>query len=132
VGEFIKISDNYLISTALSHFVNEKTLLKISLITTILGLVFLFFYAEQFDLRALETADLPEEKVQLKGIIKTLQMKDKVAFMVIEGERVETTPVVVFPPEELFLQAGDYVEVVGTVEEYQGKKEVVASSVVLK
>lgn len=111
---------------------NEKTLLKISLAATILGLTFLFFYAGQFDLRAIENANLPEEKVQLQGIIKTLQMKDKVAFMVIEGQRVETTPVVVFPPEELFLKAGDYVEIVGTVEEYQGKKEVVASSVILK
>ncbi|MEK6950471.1 MAG: OB-fold nucleic acid binding domain-containing protein [Nanoarchaeota archaeon] len=111
---------------------NEKTLLKISLAATILGLAFLFFYAGQFDLRALEKVNLPEEKVQLQGRIKSLQMKDKVAFMVVEGERVETTPVVIFPPEELFLNVGDYVEIVGTVEEYQGKKEVVASSVVLK
>lgn len=118
---------------------NEATLLKISLVVTILGLLLLFFSAGQFDLspRTLEKANLPEEKVQLQGIIKSLQSKDlpsndKVIFMVIEGERVETTPVVVFPPEELFLKAGDYVEIVGTVEEYKGKKEVVASKVVLK
>ncbi len=119
---------------------DEQTLLKISLVVTILGLLLLFFSAGQFELspRTLEKANLPEEKVQLQGTIKSLQSKDspsgkdKVVFMVIEGERVETTPVVVFPPEELFLKEGDYVEIVGTMEEYKGKKEVVASSIVLK
>lgn len=111
---------------------NQKNLLRVSLAVTLLGLVFLFFYAGQFDLRTVENINLPEEKVQLAGTIKSLSMKDKVAFMEVEGEKIETIPVVLFTPEELFLKTGDYVEIVGTMEEYKGKKEVIASSVVVK
>jgi len=37
-----------------------------------------------------------------------------------------------FKDSEIFLEEGDYVEVTGTVEDYNGKKEVIANKVVKK
>lgn len=112
----------------------EKTLIKVSVLMVIVGLFFLFLYAEKVPLKPVQQLDSykPEEKVLMTGTINRVSSKDKVTFLELEGERIETNDVIVFPDEELFLQQGDYVEISGTVEEYNGKKEVIASKIVKK
>ncbi len=112
----------------------EKTLFKVSLLLAFLGLAFLFFYAEEVDLKVVENLDnsLPEETVKLRGVVQSINKQEKVLFLNLEAERMETMDIVVFPEEELFIQEGDYVEITGTVEEYQGKKEVIASTIIKK
>ena len=39
--------------------------------------------------------------------------------------------VVVFNDEEIYLKKGDYVEISGEVEEYKGKKEIIASEITI-
>lgn len=112
----------------------EKTLLKIALLMALLGLVILYFYSTELDLKAIEnlnTASL-EQEIKIRGIVQRLSFQDKVIFFTVSGQRTETLDVVVFEDEPLFLKEGDLVEVTGILEEYQGKKEVIASSVVLK
>jgi len=100
----------------------------------LVGLAFLYFYAGEVEMPT--TSQLsntaPEEKVQIKGIISRVSQQDKVAFIELQGERIETMNVVLFADEEAYLQEGDYVEIVGTVEDYQGKKEVIASQIIKK
>lgn len=98
------------------------------------GLIFLFFYAEEVELKSVARIDseLPEEEVRISGRISRLSDHDKVMFLELQGERIETIDVILFKEEDLFLHEGDYVEITGTVEEYEGKKEVIASKVVLK
>ncbi len=112
----------------------EKTLFVVSLVIAVLGLLFLFFYAEEVDIRSVGQLDtaLPQEQVLVQGIVTRMGGNDKVLFLEIAGERVENIEVIVFKEEDIYLQEGDYVEITGTVEEYQGKKEVVASTVVKK
>ncbi len=112
----------------------EKTLYLISVMVILLGLPFLFFYADEADLPSVARIDseLPEEKVRVSGRITRLSDHDKVIFLELQGERIETMEIVLFKEEEIFLHEGDYVEVSGTVEEYRGKKEVIADKVVLK
>lgn len=112
----------------------ERTLLQISIVMIIVGLAFLYFYAEEVEVPAAErlAALLPEEKVKIHGIISRINQQDTVAFIELQGERIETVDVILFAGEELYLQEGDYVEITGTVEEYQGKKEVIASSITKK
>lgn len=112
----------------------EKTILKISLVIALLGLSFLFLYAEELDLNVVENVDTVEleEEVKLKGTVSRLTVKDKVAFIELEGKKVEKTDVILFNDEDLFLKEGDYVEIEGTVEEYNDKREVIANKVVLK
>jgi len=110
----------------------EKTLYKISMIMIIVGLGILFIYASELDLKAIEKVEtLPSsEPLKLSGTITKLNTQGDTLFLEVEGSRVETTPIIVFSEEELFLQEGDFVEVTGVVEEYNGEKEVVASKII--
>lgn len=100
----------------------------------LVGLAFLYFYAEEVQLPNAQKLDniAPEEKVHLQGIISRLNQQDKVVFIELQGERIETTNVISFTDEELYLKEGDMVDIIGTVEDYQGKKEVIASHIVKK
>lgn len=112
----------------------EKTLIKISVIVTVLGLSFLFLYAQTLYLEA--KADLefasPTEKVLMKGTVKNLRVTDKAVFFELEGEKIVQTDIILFPDESIYLREGDHVELTGQVEEYKGEKEVIADEVVLK
>ncbi len=112
----------------------EKTLIQISYLTLILGLAFLFFYSHGFDFSpssdpaAIESA----EKVLMKGQVKNLKVTDKAVFFKLEGEKVITTNVILFPENSIYLKEGDYVEINGQMEEYKGEKELVADKIILK
>ena len=112
----------------------ESTLYKTSLLILLLGLGFLFLYSQEFDLKVVETIDSQslDQTVKLKGVVQSLRVSDKALFLKVTGERIETTEVIFFPQEEVFLQEGDTVEIIGTVDQYRGKKEVIASKVTLK
>ncbi len=112
----------------------ERTILQISIIMAIIGLAFLYFFAEEIELPTAQQLEniAPEEKVRIQGIIGRLSQQDKVAFIELQGERIETMDVILFTDENIYLHEGDYVEIIGTVEDYRGKKEVVASKIVKK
>src|SRR3989338_5347271 len=112
----------------------EQILLKISLAVIIVGMLFLFLYTESIDLPVSNSlGTLPtSEIVKVKGIVRSVQTFDKVAFVQLDAERMEKMDILLFQEKNLFLKKGDYVEVEGTVEEYQGKKEVIANKIVLK
>ncbi len=112
----------------------EKTLVKLSLIITVLGLSFLFVYARLFDFEP--TADvetsLSSEKVLMKGTVKNLQVTDKAVFFELEGEKIVQTDIILFPDSSIYLREDDHVELTGQVEEYKGEKEVIAEKIVLR
>jgi DNA/RNA endonuclease YhcR with UshA esterase domain len=113
---------------------HEKTVEKIALIVLIFGLAFLFLYAEDLELKTITSIDeLPaEEEVKIGGTITSIRQHEKVSFIQVEGQKVETINILVFDEPNLFLQVGDYVEVEGSVEEYKGKKEVIGNEVVVR
>ncbi len=112
----------------------EKTLYQVSLIMILVGLGILFIYASELDLKAIEKIEtLPSsEPVKISGTVTKMSTQEGTLFLEVEGNRVERMNVIVFSDEDLFLQEGDYVEVSGTVEEYNGEKEIVASKVIKK
>lgn len=112
----------------------EKTLYQVSFSLVLVGLLILLFYADNLNLEAVTHLDevKSSEPIKLQGKITQLTTKDKALFLQLEGQTAITTDVVIFANEELFLQEGDNVEISGTIEEYNGKKEVVASKVVKK
>jgi DNA/RNA endonuclease YhcR with UshA esterase domain len=111
----------------------EKSLFKISFIIVTLGLVFLFFYSSNLNLNAIESIEtaIVEETVKINGVISRISNHENVVFLVVEGQKTETMEIVVFN-ENLYLKQGDQVEITGQIEEYKGKKEIIASSVALK
>lgn len=112
----------------------EKTIYKVSLVLIIVGLIILLFYVDQLDFKAVATLDdvKNSELVQLTGEVTKVTTQDKATFLEVEGCKMEKNTVIVFDDEEQFLQEGDSVEITGLVEEYNGKKELIASKVVKK
>ena len=112
----------------------EKQLIKISLIVASIGLLILLFFADSFELVAVNNIENieNEQEVKLKGVITRLTQLDKVVFIELEGQQAIKSDVILFPNEELYLQEGNYVEIIGTIEEYNNKKEVIANEIILK
>jgi len=117
-----------------SQRVEEKTIFITSLIITLIGLLFLYFYADEFTTEAVQNIDnIPKTtEVKITGTIRELTTKDKVTFLTIEGEQTITTNAILFQKEELFLHEGDYAEITGNVEDYNGKKEIIISKLIIK
>ena len=113
---------------------NEKIILQISVAVIILGLGFLFIYAQELDLKVIPRVEdaLPSQAITLTGTIDQLKPQGKAIFIKLTGSTVTKTDVILFTDEDIFLHPGDYVEVSGTVEEFNGKKEVIGNKVVLK
>lgn len=113
---------------------DEKTIQKVAIITTVLGLLVLFFYAQDVKLDVVDQIDnLPSsEDVRIQGVITKLTKKDTVYFLTVEGQRPEIMDVVLFPDRDIYLQEGNFVYVQGTVEEYNGKKEIIAEEIAIK
>ena len=112
----------------------EKTVVQLSLIITVLGLSFLFVYAQTVDFEytpELETSR-ESEKVAMKGTVKNLKVTDKAIFFDLEGEKIVHTDVILFADSSIYLRDGDHVELTGQVEEYKGEKEVIAEKIVLR
>jgi DNA/RNA endonuclease YhcR with UshA esterase domain len=112
----------------------EKQLIKVSLIVAIVGLLILFFFADSLELTATNNIENieNEQEVKLQGTITRLTQLEKVVFIELEGKQVVKSDVILFPDEEIYLQEGNYVEIIGTIEEYNNKKEVIANEIILK
>ncbi|MBI1968821.1 OB-fold nucleic acid binding domain-containing protein [Candidatus Woesearchaeota archaeon] len=109
----------------------EKTVLKIALVTLLLGFSFLLLYAGEVTIPTAAHLDElpPQEEVKIAGVIQRLSREENVLFLTVDGQRTETLQIIAFPDEEPYLKEGDFVEVIGLVEDYNGKKEVVAGSI---
>ncbi|MBT4935261.1 hypothetical protein HOL21_04790 [Candidatus Woesearchaeota archaeon] len=112
----------------------EKMLIKVALAITLLGLTFLFFYADEFTIEIADRIDtIPaEEKVRIAGEVTRVSTHENVIFLEVEGKRTETMDIIVFNDEDLYVKKGHYVDIVGVVEDYKGKKEVIAERVEVK
>ena len=100
----------------------------------VLGLIFLFFYSEGLNLENVIRIDesYAEDEIKITGEISKISVQDKVVFIEISGQQIIKTDAIVFSDEEIFLEEGDIVEITGVVEEYNGKKEIIANKVLKK
>lgn len=111
----------------------ENTVKRISIAVMIVGLTFLFFYAQTIKLPVAEELEgIHSSAIQMRGTVKNLQVTDKAIFFELEGEKIVRTDVILFPDSSIYLHEEDQIELSGQVEEYQGKKELVAEKIVLK
>jgi len=115
---------------------HDRTLLKIALVGSIAGVALLFAFSEQFSVSEQTISrldELPEgQEVDVTGVVLRATDKGKVLFLDIAEEKVEKVTVVLFKDREMQVKEGDYVRVVGSLEEYQGKKEIVGNKVEVK
>ena len=114
--------------------ISAKQLTRLVIITSFIGLAILFFYSGNLELDPISSLDgLREDSaVVIRGKVGRVTQLDKVAFMEVENEKIEETTVVLFTDRDVWLHQGDYVEILGTLEEYEGEMEVIGHSVKVK
>jgi DNA/RNA endonuclease YhcR with UshA esterase domain len=108
----------------------EQTLLKTALITSLLGLLGLYLISDNIEIKEKNiekiTIDNKDEFVKLRGIVNKVIDTEKVTIMEIMQPQQIT--VVLFKNENktMPVQQGNEIEIFGKVEEYEGKLEIIA------
>jgi len=109
----------------------ETTLLKIALICSLVGLVALYFISARIDINNYKPNVLSRnagDDVNLKGTITKISDKGNVVFIDVSQQNLVN--VILFTDNDnLNLKNGDDVEVIGKVQEYNGKNEIIAQKV---
>ena len=109
----------------------ETTLLKTALICSLVGLIALYFISTKAEIGEYKPNPINKnigEDVKLTGTITRISQKENVAFIELSHQSPIT---VVFFKENtnMNLKNGDGIEVIGEVQEYKGKNEVIAQKI---
>jgi|TARA_B100001964_G_C14179906_1_gene575687 DNA/RNA endonuclease YhcR with UshA esterase domain len=108
----------------------EKTLLKVALICSLLGLLILYLISGNIEIKEKNiekiTLENKDEFVKLRGIVNNVVDTEKVTIMEITQPQQIT--VVLFKDENktMPIQQGNEIEIIGKVDEYEGKMEIIA------
>ncbi|MBI2124628.1 OB-fold nucleic acid binding domain-containing protein [Candidatus Pacearchaeota archaeon] len=108
----------------------ETTLLKTALICSLLGLVILYFISAKIDVKDYNAGILNKnigDDVKLTGKITKISQSENVAFLEVSYESPIT--IVLFTDKNVSLEANDSIEIIGEVQEYKGKNEIIAQKV---
>ena len=109
----------------------ETTLLKTALACSLLGLVILYFISAKIDVKDYKPSQLNEnvgDDVKLAGTITKITQGENAAFLEVNYQ----SPVIVVlftGNENLSLKVDDSIEVIGEVQEYRGKNEIIAQKI---
>ena len=108
----------------------ENTLLKISLICSLLGLVALYFISAKIDIKDYKPSVLNKnvgDDVKLEGQVMKITDNGDVIF--VELSQQNPVNIVMFTNDNVQLRKGDDIEVIGKVQEYNGKNEIIAQKI---
>ena len=111
----------------------EKNLLKIALICSLLGLLILYLVSNNIEIKEKNiekiTLDNKDEFVNIKGTISNIVNTEKVT--IIKILQPQEITVVLFKNENktTTIQQGNEIEVIGKVDEYEDKIEIIADRV---
>ncbi|MDD5253706.1 MAG: OB-fold nucleic acid binding domain-containing protein [Candidatus Nanoarchaeia archaeon] len=109
----------------------QSTLLKISILCSVIGLFILVIVSENLSLNnsniSLINSSQLEQKVKIKGVIKQATNKDTVSFLTVE-DLTGNISVVAFQPSYKF-QKQDIVEVEGIVSDNYNQIQINALSI---
>ena len=111
---------------------NESLLLKIALITAILGLAALALITKITDLKEINIGEAKqadeEATVKITGVVERVTSKE--GFSIINVMKEESIAVVLF--DKINLSKGQRVEIIGKTREYKGQNEIVAEKIIVK
>ena len=110
----------------------EKTLLKIAITCAIVGVIVLYYFSENINveektIEKITLADVDKD-VRIKGTVERITEKEKIAILSIAQPK--TITVILFKDKNITdLQQGDNVYITGSVQEFEGKPEIIADEV---
>ncbi len=108
----------------------ETTLLKIALACSLVGLFVLYFISTKIDVKDYKPNLLNKnigEDVKLNGVITKISDAGDVVFIEVSQQNPMT--VVLFTKDDIRLNDGDNIEVIGEVQEYKGRNEIIAQKI---
>ena len=107
----------------------EKTLLKIAIISALLGVFLLYIISESITIDESSISKIENEEigndVKVKGVVRDVFNGEKISIVTISQQ--EEMKIVLY--ENVSVSEGDYIEVIGEVEEYNGEREVIGNRV---
>ncbi len=107
----------------------EKTLLKIAVISALAGIFALYLISDNIQLDESSIAKIEEEEigndVKVKGIVKDVFNGEKISIITIT--QPEEMKIILY--DNVSVSEGDYIEVIGEIDEYQGEREVIGNRV---
>jgi len=109
----------------------EKTLLRIALICSVIGVALLFIFSESAEINEKSISDISSgdigEYVKIKGEVTKALSKEGVIIITIQ--QPSQINVVLFRKEPLEISEGDFVEVIGKIDDYKGKAEIIGDKI---
>lgn len=111
----------------------EKTLLMLALLGAISGIIVLYSATENISVeeRVIEKitdGDIGKD-LRVVGEVVKVTDRDKVAFLKIEQNKPVAIDIVLFKNMDIDISEGEYVEIMGKVDDYDGKIQIVANEV---
>ena len=112
----------------------EKTLAHVSLAASILGILGLYILSlfVDCDLHAIAdiNPDLIGKTIRIQGEVQSIVQKEQLLFLEIQDETGEIT-VMLYTDEKVSVKKEEAIEIIGTVEEYNGALEIQAEKISL-
>ena len=113
---------------------NEKQLLRVSLIFSLIGILLLFFLTYELKVKLYEINSLSKDNlddaVRVKGVIESFAETPGLYLITIKDDNGKIT-IVVFKDEKIPLQKGLNIEIIGQVVEYKNELEIIAKQIVI-
>ena len=111
----------------------EKTLLKVALICSLVGIVALYFISEDIEVGQKNIGKITlediDKNVKVKGVVKDLFENEKVMLITIEQPQDMTIVLFKSKNESIGINKGSSIEVIGKVDEYEGELEIIGNKV---
>ena len=110
----------------------EKILLKISLIISIIGIFILYLISSKISINTIKISDINEDlidkEVKIKGTVKQYFNNPSVIILKIEDE-TGSIKVAVFKNKDTVFKTKTNVEITGTVRKYKSELELIAKTI---
>ncbi len=110
----------------------ESTLFKFALAVSLIGILALLIIVENIEVPLIKISSVDNSKeediIKIKGNIEGIKETPGLYILKVKDES-ETIDVIVFKENGLNFTKNSLVEIEGTIQEYQGKKELVAKEI---
>ncbi len=113
---------------------NEHTLLKISIISALIGIFILYIVSENIKIDDIDISKIKKEQigsdVKIKGVVKSAFNGKKASIITItKNEEMKIVIMNENNKKNISLKEGDYIEVIGEINEYEGELEVMGERI---
>ena len=109
----------------------EKSLLRLALICSLVGIIALFFISENMEIKEKNIDEINKdnigEDVKIKGIVS--KSADKGKIILLDIVQPETITIVLFKDHDFNISTGTKVEITGEIDEFNGKMEIIGNEV---